>query len=386
MTEVLPERASGVDASDRSWARGYGVPLAVYACSRVLIFLVTIVAHDFVHPSPSLVRFVTKWDAGFYVRIAKHGYASHLTRVGGVLQPSEHAFLPGYPLLVRVVDPVLPGGTAFAAVIVALAGGAVATVLLWRLAARLVGDDAADRAVLLFCFFPGTLVFNWPYSEGVMLAFIVGALLLLLDGRWLLAAALTLVAAATRVNALPVAVACAWVAWQTGGRALAARAGRAAAALAVAASGFVAFVVWVGFHVHEHRAWFRMERDVWHEGQPWKRFPTTLKDAIFDEPTFARVVTVLFFVIVVVFVWAVIGAHQPAWMKFVSYAALVMAVGANVAQVSPRLQLAAVPAFIALAERLRGLTLTLWIAASAMLATVLVFAYGLPNSLHMFAP
>ena len=75
---------------------------------------------------------------------------------------NEQAFFPLYPLTVRVVDWVLPQGDFTAALFVSLAAGAVAAVLMWRLAAGFADAAAADRAVLVFCVFPGTIVFAWP--------------------------------------------------------------------------------------------------------------------------------------------------------------------------------------------------------------------------------
>jgi hypothetical protein len=387
IAERAPE--SKLDAARRrlrDW-RPITYPLGVYVVSRVYFLATVLMALRDPESPHTFLDFQSRWDSGFYIRIAQGGYASTLLRRNGVLVGTEHAFLPGYPLLVRAVGNIVPGDTVLVAIIVSMAAGAVAAVLMWRLAWRLADSDVADRTLLLFCFFPGTLAFNWPYSEGLMIALCIGAILLLLDDRWLLASLLTACATLTRSNALPVAVACAWVAWGARPGPLVKRLARAGVALAIAASGFVGFVIWVGQHVHEPMAWFTLEHKAWGEGFAWKRFPTTLRDAIFKAPTFARDITILFFAIAVVLALVTIFSNQAGWLKLISLGALYFAVTANIAQVSPRLQLAAIPAFVALGTRLRGTGLVLWVAGSALLSALLVFAYGsIGPPWYMFAP
>ena len=362
-------------------------PLGVYAVSRLYFVGAALMALRDPDSPHTFLDFQSRWDSGFYIKIAQSGYAPTLSHRNGVLVGSEHAFLPGYPLLVRAAGYVIPGRTVLVAIIVSMTAGAIAAVLLWRLARRLGDREIAYRTLLVFCFFPGTLAFNWPYSEGLMIALSIGAILLLLDDRWLLASLLTACATLTRSNAIPVAAACAWVAWGAHPGPVIKRLARAGVALAIGASGFVAFVIWVGRRVHAPMAWFTLEHKVWGEGFAWKRFPTTLRDAIVDAPTFARDVTILFFGIAVVLALVTIFSNQAGWLKLISLGALYFAVTANIAQVSPRLQLAAIPAFIALGTRLRVTGLVLWVAGSAVLSALLVFAYGsIGPPWHMFAP
>ena len=74
-----------------------------------------------------------------------------------------------------------------AGVIAALVSGAVATVLLGRLAERWWGEAAGRRAILFFCLFPGTIVFSMIYTEGLLLALLAAAFLALERKRWLTA-------------------------------------------------------------------------------------------------------------------------------------------------------------------------------------------------------
>lgn len=346
------------------------------------------VALQFQQPKPSVTGFVTKWDATYYLAVARDGYPRELWRdAGGSITGGPHAFLPLYPLSIRVADRLLPASDVFAAIVVNMLGGAIAAVLLWQLACKVASPANADRTLLVFCFFPGTVALNWPYSEGLMLALYVGAILLLVEERWLWASALGALATATRPNAVPLVLACAWVAWRVGESPPARRAARAAVAAAVSASGFLLSVVYIGSRADDLRAWFRVEKEGFEEGTPWKRLPTTIADVFRDAATFNRVITLVFALIAVVLLVVGLRSNQPGWMKLLTVAGLYFALSANIAQASPRFQLAAIPAFIALASRLREETLALWIAGSATLLSVVVFAYGLPGPpLYMFAP
>src|SRR5262249_14832297 len=74
-----------------------------------------------------------------------------------------------------------------AGIIIALVSGAIATVLVGRLAQRWWGEAAARRALLFFCLFPGSIVFSMVYTEGLLLALVAGAILAVERRRWLTA-------------------------------------------------------------------------------------------------------------------------------------------------------------------------------------------------------
>jgi hypothetical protein len=346
-------------------------PLAVYALSRLLFLAVTATGPQFATPHPSFTSFVVRWDATYYLDIVRHGYPR-----GSVLAPQQ-AFFPLYPLTVRVANAVLPGGDFIAAETVSLVAGAVAVVLLWRAASILGGPRVADRSALVFVLFPGTIVFGWPYADALLLAFMCGALCLLLEGQWVAATAVAALAGATRPSGLVLVAACACVAFDRTHGPMFRRAAAAAAAAVGAASGFLAYLIWLWQHTGDARHWFRVEHDAFGEGTPWKRLPTTIADIFRDGPQFNRMLVVVFVVLAVVMLVVGLTAQQPGWAKLITVLALYLAVTANIASASPRLQLAAVPAFVALGARLRDDTLLWWCLASVALATTLIFVYGL---------
>lgn len=345
--------------------------LAVYGASRLVFFVVTASAPQVRTPKPSLAEFVNRWDATYYVGIVVHGYPS-----GEGLAP-QHAFFPLYPLGIEVVDRILPGSVVAASVTLSLVAGAVAAVLLWRLACALADRATADRTVLIFCFFPGTIVFGWPYADALLLALMCGAILLLAHGRWPEASVVGAFATATRPSGLVLVAACALVAYERVEGALVRRVVAAAAAGAVCASGFLAFLAWLWNHTGDPRRWFRVEREEFGEGTPWKRLPTTVADTFRDGAEFNRVLVLVCAAVAVGLLVVGLLARQPVWAKTITVLALYLALTANIAPASPRLQLAAVPAFVALGAKLRRDPLVVWCSASAAFAALLVFVYGL---------
>ena len=150
-----------------------------------------------------------QWDAVWFLHIARHGYDRDETT----------AFFPLYPLVVRGVSEVLRSDVA-AAVVVSLAAGTVAVVLLHRLARPLLGENGARSTVLLFALYPLAFVFTAAYSEGLFLAFALGALLAGAQRRPLLAGVLGGLACGTRLVGLALLPALAMQLWPSARRLL----------------------------------------------------------------------------------------------------------------------------------------------------------------------
>src|SRR5207237_5291759 len=169
----------------------------------------------------------------------------------------------------------IPGVTDGAAgLAVSLTSGAAAAVLVFVFAERLAGRRTARRATLLFCFFPGSIVFSMVYSEGLMIALAAGCLLALQRQRWLLAGVLGALATASRPNAVVLVAACGWAGVeavrQRGDR-------RALLAPALSATGVAAFMGFLWLRTGAPDAWMRVQHDVWNQRTDFGR---TLVDAV----------------------------------------------------------------------------------------------------------
>jgi hypothetical protein len=144
-----------------------------------------------VHP---LVNMWARWDAGWYLDIAKNGYRF----LPG--EQSNVAFFPLYPYVVRLVHSVIPlssdAGWLLVGIIVSNAALFVALIYLYRLIRLDYDRSTAARAVLYLCVFPMTLFLSAVYSESLFLALVVSAFYYARTHRWVttgvLAAAATL--------------------------------------------------------------------------------------------------------------------------------------------------------------------------------------------------
>jgi hypothetical protein len=147
-----------------------------------------------------LERFVW-WDSFHFLRIVEQGYPPPG-------QPCcDQAFFPGYPLAVRAASLLTGGRTQWAALLVSLVAGAVAAVLIWRLAterAAATGHPQPARAGMTAVGFlsvaPYGIFLSAAYSESIFLAFALGAWWAGGRRRWWLAGLLLAGATAIRMN------------------------------------------------------------------------------------------------------------------------------------------------------------------------------------------
>ncbi|KUL30974.1 mannosyltransferase family protein [Actinoplanes awajinensis] len=130
------------------------------------------------------------WDAGHYLTIAEHGYH---------LGPGYPAFFPLYPLLIHVVDAVLPGPGLIAALVVANLAAFGALAVLYRLADHEFGPRVAQRATWYLAVFPTGFFLFIGYNESLFLLLAVGALYAGRRGHWWLAGLLGGLSSATRL-------------------------------------------------------------------------------------------------------------------------------------------------------------------------------------------
>jgi hypothetical protein len=206
-------RASRAVRLDAATAlHGARFAIAVYVASRLLLLLLAIVDGALRHHS--LYREFENWDGGWYRGLATDGYPHHALHSQTTL-----GFFPLYPLLIWVVarpltlfmayGPYAPHAADVAGLFIALVGGAVAAVLIQRLAEGWWGESAARRAVWLFCLFPGSVVFSMVYAEGIMLPLVAGCLLALERRRWVLAGVLAAFATASEPEAAVLVLVCA---------------------------------------------------------------------------------------------------------------------------------------------------------------------------------
>jgi len=193
--------------------------LLIYAVSRVVVLSTTACVAAATSADPASgpwpatgsgagwLRGLARWDGAWYLRIAESGYeTTGISLHGGA---RTLAFFPLYPLVVRFLSFLSGAPVAVSGVQLSLLLGALAAILLHRLVDRLAGPAAADRAALLFCFFPAAFVLSMTYAEAMFIAAACAVLLALLDRCWIVAGALTAVAGLARPTGLALVAACA---------------------------------------------------------------------------------------------------------------------------------------------------------------------------------
>ena len=248
LTAVTRTRAdSGVAGARRT--------LAVYAASRLLTLAVMwLAAHRFGY---RLIALLTSWDGNWFLMVVHSGYPKHVPLGEGVAAQSTLPFFPLYPLAIRAAAWVLPGSDAWAAIAVSLVCGAVGAVLVHRLTELVADRRTADRVVVLYCLFPGSMVLSWAYSEALMVTLAAGCLIALLRQRWLLAGILAGAATACRATAVILVVVCLWEAAAAVRRD---RTWRPLIAPALAPAGILAFFAYLWAHTGDPLAFLHAER------------------------------------------------------------------------------------------------------------------------------
>ena len=290
MTKTLGPLTAAADDTSATWYRILRKAGLVYIYSRVCVLAgAAIVAAEIradinqgaelpgrVFADPNIVGrpvpktavspmldVLSSWDGVWYLRIVRLGYPHHVQADVTYLVPDARvAFFPVFPMLVRAVDTVVPGGDTIAALFTNFILGAIVIFLLGLLARELYGEQVAAKAMVLGAIFPGSFVLSFAYAEALLLVLGMGCLWCLMKRRWIGAGLLAALATATRPNGLALVLACAVAA------VIAIRRERDWVSLVapiLAPLGFLAFQLWVNHHTGEAGVWFRVQSEAWGE-------------------------------------------------------------------------------------------------------------------------
>jgi hypothetical protein len=208
LTEPAPGGAT-VAASDARTATGWLVRRAAVVYLAIAVVLTAIGALALrlpdAHPTvdfdgSTIVGGWCRFDCGWYVDIADHGYSY----VRG--EQSSVAFFPGYPLVARAVSGAIDN-TPLALIVVTWVAGLAAMMLFAHWCARRLGRTAAVLAVACFALYPYAWYrYGAGYADALFLACAIGAFVLLEHDQPLLAGLAGAAAGATRPIGVAVAV------------------------------------------------------------------------------------------------------------------------------------------------------------------------------------
>jgi hypothetical protein len=143
----------------------------------------------------AFVDMIAKWDAEWYLNIAKDGY-----RWDDVLpHRARLAFFPAFPMLVRAAGWII-GSPVVGGLVVSLVAFLWALTYVFRLAREDLDEPAARGAVLLLAFYPFSLFYGVLYTESLFLLAAAGGLYHFRRAEWAKAAAWGLLIGLTRPN------------------------------------------------------------------------------------------------------------------------------------------------------------------------------------------
>jgi hypothetical protein len=242
-TAVPAEAAEA--AGTRPWVR----LAAIVLLSRVVVVLAAVAAEGIVGRNPlltagdgaPLLRSLTAWDGWWYLGIVRDGY--HAVPVAGGYH--DYAFLPLFPMLVRVLSWPVSGWEGLIAVVTANVLFGVAIVLLVRLTELRFGRELAYRSAALMALFPFSAAFSMAYAESLFMVLALGAFLAVERQRILLAGVLLALATLTRLQGAVLVIPLAWLVWENAGRPRPRLAWAALLLGPLAALGAFAWVVWL---------------------------------------------------------------------------------------------------------------------------------------------
>lgn len=173
------------------WQQAFLVALTVWVVAQTLHAVVAVLSG--LHPGGplpggSIAHSWYQWDSAWFTRIAAEGYRA----------PGAAAFFPLFPLLMAMLDPVLPGGVFGAGLVVGSLALLAALTVLHRLVEVEADRATADRVLWYLIAFPTGFFLAAAYNTALFLALSVGAVYALRRERWWLAGVLGFLATTTR--------------------------------------------------------------------------------------------------------------------------------------------------------------------------------------------
>lgn len=385
-SSLLP---SSNQSDHAEWRQVLRIGLLAYLLSRVLVVVGAGIAvaaqavwsrwngEEPVGGATALVQVLDSWDGHWYLDVVRDGYPhSIMENVTYFVPDARAAFFPLYPMIVRALDWVVPGGPVSVSLIVNFFLGAAFVALLGATARELFDLATARKAMIIAAFFPGSFVLSWAYSEAVLLTIATVCLMALHRRQWLLAGLLAAAGTAARPNGVALVAAC-------GVAALVAiahdRDWRSLVAPALAPLGFVGFMLFLRHHTDEEWAWFRVQREAWKEGTSFgaTAVQRTLEFFVnpFSSPTSA--LTAASVVAMILALWAARRHKLPLHYMAYSLTVLVLMLAPATVTARPRFLFTAFPLIIPVARALRDDDEKWWPVVVIVLAVGLVAVNGI---------
>jgi len=363
--------------------RAWMFPLLAFAATSVLIVAAWNVTNA-VHGYRPWENYFFYKDSGWYALIARFGYPPASLTAPTTHSAKETAFFPLFPATIRLAMYVT-GNVVTAGLTVQILAGAASAVAVWALASHIYGHRIADRAVLLYCAFPGAFVLGVMYSESLAVLLAAACLLMLLQRRWVLAGLLALLAGAehsTLIVLTPVlAAAAAHAIWTR-------REWRSLIAPVLAPLGLLAYFTYLWYRYHDFFFWFRVEKFGW---KIYTDFGAHTLSVLTWTYPLAHKLPWLFGMVVATFWIALISigllvATRAPWPVTLYSALLLLSLSISTQEVMPRYTLPIVGMFLGYAAKLPKWAFWVTLVVSASVMVFLVGYYPTHRHIPHFNP
>jgi hypothetical protein len=191
------------------WVRVTVIWLLSRVVSTTLVLILASVQgqNPWTGAQPGYAAFANMWDGLWYHIVAVGGYPTELpVTAEGHVGENAWAFMPVYPLVVRMLMVLTGAPWEPLAVLVSVLCSLGTALLFYRLMRRVQPSSTALFAVVLFCVAPLSPLMQFGYAESMQLLLLTGALLLVLQRRYLVLVPLVAVMALTRPTGLAFAL------------------------------------------------------------------------------------------------------------------------------------------------------------------------------------
>ncbi len=233
--EILPQDSTSLQKDERFrftkiFMTVWLDALLPYLGTRIVLVLVGLLANFYILPlmvsNPILpshavnIRFPQalwlmwqRFDSGFYLGIAQHGYWPAST----LHSASNWVFYPLYPLLISIVGFLFGGSSdaySLAGLLISNVAALIAVSFLYLLVRNEFGRQIATCTVLYLSLFPTSFYLSAIYPESLFLAFSIACIYYARKHYWWLAGLCGGLATLTRVQGILLLVPVAWEYWQ----------------------------------------------------------------------------------------------------------------------------------------------------------------------------
>lgn len=345
------------------WWRPVGVLVAARLVMWAAVFLFSHVFHHYT---------LNPWDGGWYVLAAQHGWPHHVLSGTGDSAQDTLAFFPGFPAVIRAVHFVLPVSWMHAGQVAAFLTELAMVIGVWLLAGEMWGRSAADRSVVILCFFPGAFILAMMYSEPLLIAAAAFCFMALRRRQWVLAGVLATIGTTTRITGVALVVCCAWEAFQAIRRD---RQWSALLAPAIAPLGVIAWFLYLWASTGARLAWFDTEKHGWAQHTTLMAVPDLVRAVLHTHPADPNeFLPLASTAVAVVLLVVLLASRPPAMLSIYSVVVLVLsATATNPSGVRFRFVLTAFPVVIVMARYLRDAAFALVVSlGTVILGIVLV--------------